>query len=225
VKGVAKIAARVVKAYELATQPFRKKMRRAEIKLKYRLQGKKDIIIESGARRVLGTSYVKKLIVPGSVDPTIRNFKVLHPKGWEEDKPWVPHVLPLQIILLGDVALVAVPAEPTTIAAERIRKVIEGILLPKGIHRVIMAPYANAYCGYITTYEEYQHQFYEGGHTVFGEWTLAAFQTKFKQLAEEMVKRADARELQDEVHPPEFSAAEINRRIHGGEPMQSDLHV
>jgi hypothetical protein len=32
------------------------------------------------------------------------------------------------------------------------------------------------------------------------------------------------RELYDDEHPPLFSAAEINRRIHGGEPMQSDLH-
>jgi neutral ceramidase len=225
VKAASNFLSDVVKAYEFATLPFRKKVRKAEIRQKYRLQGKKKILIEAGARKILGTSHVKALIVPAFADPTIGYLKVLHPKGWEEDKPWVPHILPLQILLLGDIALVAIPAEPTTIAAQRIRKVIEDILLPKGIHQVIIAPYANAYCGYITTNEEYQHQMYEGGHTVFGQWTLAAFQTKFKQLAMEMVKKVDVRELMDDARPPEFTAAELNKRIHGGVPMQSDLHV
>jgi neutral ceramidase len=225
VKGVATIASKVVKAYEKATMPFRKKVRKAELRQKYRLQGKKAIMFETGARKVLGTSHVKKLIIPAFADPTIRYLKTLHPRGWEEDKPWVPHVLPLQILVIGDLALVAVPAEPTTIAGERIRKVVESVLLPKGIHRVLVTPYANAYCGYITTYEEYQHQFYEGGHTVYGHWTLAAFETKYKQLAQEMIKKVENRELVDEERPPEFTAEEINRRIHGGKPMQSDQHV
>ena len=42
--------------------------------------------------------------------------------------------------------------------------------------------------GYVTTYEEYQEQAYEGGHTIFGQWTLAAFQTQFSSLAREMLK-------------------------------------
>jgi neutral ceramidase len=216
VKGLAKVAATVVKVYEHATLRFRKKARRQEIKQKYRLQGKKTIIVESGIRKVLGTGDVKNLIVPGFADPTIRNFKVLHPKGWKEDKPWTPHVLPLQILVIGDLALVAIPGEPTTIAGQRIRKVVEDVLISKGIHKVLITSYANAYCGYITTHEEYQHQFYEGGHTVYGHWTLAAFQTKFKQLALEMVKKGDYRELQDEVHPPEFTNDELDRRTYKG---------
>ena len=41
---------------------------------------------------------------------------------------------------------------------------------------------------YVTTREEYQQQAYEGGHTIFGQWTLAAFQTRFAHLAEEFCK-------------------------------------
>ena len=191
---------------------LRKKAKRKAIRQKYSLQGPKAIIIESGERRVLGTSDVKNLIVPAFADPTIRNLKTLHPQGWDEDKPWTPHVLPLQILVLGEIALVAVPAEPTTIAAQRIRKVVEDALMPKGIRKVIIAPYANAYCGYITTHEEYQHQLYEGGHTVFGKWTLAAFQTKYKLLAEEMAKKVNYRQLSHEAEPPEFSQEELQRR-------------
>lgn len=217
VKAVAHIASAVVKGYEFATFPFRKKASKLEIRQKYRLQGKKSIIVEAGNRKVLGTSHVKNLIVPGFADPTIKYFKVLHPKGWEENKPWTPHILPLQILVLGDVAMVAIPGEPTTVAAKRIRTVIEDTLKPRGIHQVLILPYANDYCGYITTYEEYQHQCYEGGHTVYGHWTLAAFQTKFKQLAQEMVKKVDYRELEGDGLPPEFSAEELNRRTHGAQ--------
>lgn len=212
VQMVAKAMVKLVKLYEFATLPFRKKQNRLELRHKYRVQGKKNIMIEAGARRMLGTSHIKKLVIPGFADPTIRNFKVLHPKGWQEDKPWIPHVLPLQILVLGDLAFVAIPAEPTTIAARRIKEVIETILKPKGIHEVIIAPYANAYCGYITTHEEYQVQAYEGGHTVFGEWTLAAFQTKFKELATELVKKSDSRAFSDDVRPPKFSKEELGRR-------------
>ena len=49
---------------------------------------------------------------------------------------------------------------------------------------VILSPYANAFSGYITTQEEYQTQYYEGGHTIFGQWTLAAHQTQFDKVAE-----------------------------------------
>lgn len=203
---------RLVRFYELATNRLRSKEKQLAIIQKYRIQGPKDIIVESGERRVLGTSDIKNLVVPGFADPTIRNLKALHPQGWDEDKPWVPHILPLQILILGDIALVAVPAEPTTIAAQRIRKVVEASLLPQGIHQVIIAPYANSYCGYITTFEEYQHQCYEGGHTVFGQWTLAAFQTKFKQLADEMAKKAHFREFLHDAEPPEFSPEELHRR-------------
>jgi neutral ceramidase len=208
----AKRIARMVKMYELATNRFRTVPNRKAIRLKYRVQGPKDIVIESGERRILGTSDVKNFIVPGFVDPTIRNIKALHPQGWDEDKPWTPHVLPLQILILGEIAFVGIPAEPTTMAGQRIRKVVESSLLDKGIRKVVIAPYANAYCGYITTFEEYQHQCYEGGHTVFGQWSLAAFQTKYKQLADEMAKTAHFREFLHDELPPEFTKEEIERR-------------
>ena len=77
---------------------------------------------------------------------------------------------------------------------------------------MILSPYANAYSGYITTFEEYQVQCYEGGHTVFGEWTLAAFQTKFKELANEMLKKEPERNLDTTTKPVEFSEEELKKR-------------
>jgi neutral ceramidase len=95
-----------------------------------------------------------------------------------------------------------------------LRKVAEEALQPHGIRHVIISPYANSYCGYITTREEYQVQAYEGGHTVFGKWTLAAFQTKLRSLAREMVKKRESRQLADEERPPEFTPEELQRRTY-----------
>ncbi len=44
-------------------------------------------------------------------------------------------------------------------------------------------------------YEEYQQQAYEGGHTLFGQWTLAACQSKFKVLAEQLLLEKNKRQL------------------------------
>ena len=66
----------------------------------------------------------------------------------------------------------------------------------------MLSPYANSYAGYITTYEEYRLQLYEGGHTLFGKWTLAAYQMKFKQMAQELLKSPEDRNkvsLQPEI--------------------------
>ena len=51
------------------------------------------------------------------------------------------------------------------------------------MRQVLLCTYANDYMGYVTTNEEYQEQCYEGGHTIFGQWTLAAFQTRLTTLA------------------------------------------
>jgi neutral ceramidase len=210
----AKFMAFWVKRYEKFTTLFKAKHLRRRLKQKYKAQGKKVILVEAGERKVLGTSWVKGLIVPGFADPTIRYFKRLHPRGSDEDKPWVPHILPLQIVILGDLALVGIPAETTTIAGQRLRKVVEAELEEIGVKNVVLTPYANSYCGYITTYEEYQVQAYEGGHTVYGHWTLAAFQTQLRKLSREMAKKSDVRALTDDERPPVFSQEELQRRAY-----------
>ncbi|MCB1658819.1 MAG: neutral/alkaline non-lysosomal ceramidase N-terminal domain-containing protein, partial [Pseudomonadales bacterium] len=61
--------------------------------------------------------------------------------------------------------------------------------------------YCNDYMGYVTTYEEYQQQAYEGGHTIYGQWTLAAFQTCFAKLAEQFALPADQRQYDQHTQP------------------------
>lgn len=98
--------------------------------------------------------------------------------------PWTPEVLPVQLIRIGTLAFIAVPAEFTTMSGRRLRETVAKILEPSGVEHVILTGYANAYSGYVTTREEYQIQHYEGASTHFGEWTLAAYQQEFAGLAE-----------------------------------------
>lgn len=201
-----------IKVYEMLRQPFVNNQEQERIHTKYKVQGVKKILMESGERRMLGTWNVKRLVIPDWADPSIKVFKEQHRKGALEEKPWTPQVLPLQIVILGNIALATIPGEITTIAAQRLEKTILDVLKERGVEEVILNSYANSYCGYITTYEEYQQQCYEGGHTVFGEYTLAAFQSKYQDLAKEMLKKPDLRKVKSEVHPVKFTPEELSLR-------------
>ena len=116
------------------------------------------------------------------VDPLLAELHRQAKVGALSESAMVPTVLPLQIIRIGTVALVCCPGEFTTTAGRRLLKTIEKNLQGQGYAQVLICTYCNEYMGYVTTREEYQQQAYEGGHTVFGQWTLAAFQThEFRQ--------------------------------------------
>ncbi len=212
VGSLARTLIRAQKAYELASAPFKPKDKADRIYEKYHVHGPKDILIEADERRILGTRDVKNLVVPAWADPAIGQFKKFHANGSLGDKPWIPQVLPLQIIILGNLALVGIPAEITTIAGQRLEDMLLQILADRGVTEVVCSTYTNGYCGYITTYEEYQLQLYEGGHTVFGQHFLGAIQTKFKGLALELLKPRNERNFVDDGRPAMFTAEELGLR-------------
>jgi neutral ceramidase len=203
--------AAVVKVYEYALAKFKNEKFKNAVYRKYKTQGKKDVMIETHARRIFGTKHINRLVMPGWTDPSVASIKYFFEKVGYKDKPWTAKILPLQIVTLGDIALASFPFEITTIAAKRLRKSLEETLKARGIRQVILVPYANGYSGYITTHEEYQVQMYEGGHTVFGEWTLAALQTKFDQLAKAMLVPKHDRVIKHDDMPPDFTEDELNQ--------------
>ncbi|MCY1074344.1 neutral/alkaline ceramidase [Archangium lansingense] len=103
--------------------------------------------------------------------------------GTMQPYPWTPEALPLQVVKLGNVALVALPFEPTTMAGRRVRQQVLAQLSSVGVNQVLIAGLANAYAGYLATREEYAKQDYEGASTHFGPWTLAAVQQEVDRLA------------------------------------------
>uniref|UniRef100_A0A1D1ZYS6 Neutral/alkaline non-lysosomal ceramidase N-terminal domain-containing protein n=1 Tax=Auxenochlorella protothecoides TaxID=3075 RepID=A0A1D1ZYS6_AUXPR len=66
---------------------------------------------------------------------------------------------------------------------------------------VVIAGLTNTYASYVTTFEEYQAQRYEGGFTLFGPNTLDAYIQEFKSLAKDMVDGAPLN-TEDQPRPP-----------------------
>jgi len=154
-----------------------------DINWKYEAQGAKRIALETGARKLFGTKNIKNFIIPGFADDLIRNMKTFDSRGALSEFSWTPQILPIQIIRLGSIAICGFPFEITTVSSWRLRKTLSEVFAGSDIQEIILCPYANAYSGYITTYEEYQVQDYEAGHCVFGQWALGALQQEFTKLA------------------------------------------
>ena len=184
---------------EAATQAF------------YTAQGNKDVLLHAGKHQILGQS-LKSLKVPGWLDPVVAELKHQVQAGAMVDSPLVPTVLPLQLIALGQLGIIACPGEFTTVAGQRLLQGLAPILAERGITRLAIMTYCNDYMGYVTTQEEYQEQAYEGGHTLYGQWTLAAFQTCFEQLAREFIKPRHERKHDQIRRPQPVPPEELRRR-------------
>lgn len=154
----------------------------------YESQYPKAVVIELGKGRVMTYKKIRHLPVPNFVDVAVKYVKQIDKMGYTHPTPWIAQNLPLQIFIIGQLAIVGIPAEITSMAGNRLRQSVAQRLKERGVDTVILAPYANGYAGYITTYEEYQEQAYEGGHTLFGKWTLGAYQSHFDTLAEELLR-------------------------------------
>jgi neutral ceramidase len=102
--------------------------------------------------------------------------------------PAVPHVLPVQLLRIGTVAVPGIPGELTTMAGRRLRATVLDAMSSAGVKYVALGTYANDYAQYITTPEEYSAQHYEGASTLYGPATLAAFRQTARHLATAMVQ-------------------------------------
>jgi neutral ceramidase len=117
-----------------------------------------------------------------------------------------PDIVPIQIVKLGQFYLVAVPGEVTIVAGLRLRRTVaQELNVP--LENVLIQGYSNAYSQYVTTPEEYQLQQYEGGSTLFGKYTLPAYQQEFAGLAKAL--RAGT-PVAAGTHPPTPATAELN---------------
>ena len=96
--------------------------------------------------------------------------------------PLQSQIRSITIVRIGQVAILALPAEVTTMAGRRLRDTVQAHLGDWATH-VILAGYSNGYAGYVTTPEEYLLQQYEAGHTLHGRWTLPAYQQVAAELA------------------------------------------
>ncbi|XP_056627837.1 neutral ceramidase [Triplophysa dalaica] len=119
--------------------------------------------------------------------------------------PWHPTIVDVQIITIGSFAVVAVPGEFTTMSGRRIREAVKQELDqgPFTNTEVVVAGLCNIYTHYITTYEEYQIQRYEGASTIFGPHTLSAYIQRYRGLSR-AIAQGTTGELPKGPEPPFF---------------------
>ncbi|XP_017579289.1 neutral ceramidase [Pygocentrus nattereri] len=121
--------------------------------------------------------------------------------------PWHPAIVDVQIITIGSVAIVAVPGEATTMSGRRIREAVKQELEMHNSFtntEVVITGLCNIYTHYITTFEEYQVQRYEGASTIYGPHTLSAYIQHFRGLAKAIVE-GKVGELPKGPEPPFFT--------------------
>jgi neutral ceramidase len=124
---------------------------------------------------------------------------------------WLPNILPVQLVQIGHVAIVALPAEFTTMAGHRVRKQLEKSMEKYGVKAVIFAGYANGYSSYVTTEEEYALQHYEGASTLFGPKTLRAYQKVLAGISRDFDQPNPAETVFPElVEPNKVASANLN---------------
>lgn len=111
----------------------------------------------------------------------------------KEPYDWAPSILPVQILRIGQMVILSVPGEFTTMAGRRLRDAVKKVLTSgsskefgSNVH-VVIAGLTNTYSQYVTTFEEYQIQRYEGASTLYGPHTLSAYIQEFQKLAAALI--------------------------------------
>lgn len=171
------------------------------------VQGKKVTVVGAGVREIFETGKMSQLVFPGSIHPVIGTLKRWAKNPALRERPFTPQILPVQLARIGSVALAAVPAEFTTVAGMRLRKLLEQLLGTAGTERVVIQGYANGFSSYVTTPEEYVCQKYEGGCTLFGRWTLPAYLTVFRAMTGRFLRGEAPTPLTPDEPSPEFWSA------------------
>ncbi|KAH9915508.1 Neutral/alkaline nonlysosomal ceramidase [Fomitopsis serialis] len=104
----------------------------------------------------------------------------------EKPYAWSPSTVDIQILRVGNLVMLIIPGEMTTMAGRRIREAIRANLIASGVigedAYVVVAGPANTYAHYVTTQEEYSVQRYEGASTIFGPHTLDAYIHEYGKL-------------------------------------------
>jgi len=130
---------------------------------------------------------------------------------------WSPSTVDIQIFRVGNLVILVIPGELTTMAGRRLRNAIRARLIADGIigndAYVVIAGPANTYAHYVTTIEEYGVQRYEGASTLFGRFTLDAYINKYSSLLSYLADNAPAGKVPpSDPAPPDLTSAAISFR-------------
>ncbi|KAL1940348.1 hypothetical protein VTO73DRAFT_8920 [Trametes versicolor] len=124
---------------------------------------------------------------------------------------WSPSTVDIQMLRVGQLVILAIPGELTTMSGRRIRQAVRAKLISEGIvgddAYVVIAGPANTYAHYVATPEEYTVQRYEGASTIFGKWTLDSYIDKYSSLVSFLSPSATGQPASDPAPPEQTSKA------------------
>ena len=122
-------------------------------------------------------------------------FKYLQPLFEPTDS--FPNTVLFQLIKINDTLVMPLPFEVTTESGRRMAKRVsdEFATFGKNIKHTWVAGNANGYFGYTTTQEEYARQNYEGGHTLYGQYSTPYLAAQLGKLAKDMNTQEQVLEL------------------------------
>jgi len=99
----------------------------------------------------------------------------------------ISQAVPFTVLRIGDGLLATVPAEPTVGVGKLIRAALQAAVAGSGIRHVDIVGYAGDYLNYFTTPREYEQQAYEGGFTMYGEYSSLILRDTLAELAKDLV--------------------------------------
>ncbi|RPD72229.1 Neutral/alkaline nonlysosomal ceramidase [Lentinus tigrinus ALCF2SS1-7] len=107
---------------------------------------------------------------------------------------WSPSTVDVQMLRVGNLVMLVMPGELTTMSGRRMREALRARLIAEGVlgedAYVVVAGPANTYAHYVATREEYAVQRYEGASTIFGQYTLEAYIDKYSSLVSYLADNA-----------------------------------
>ncbi|KAK4381314.1 Neutral ceramidase 1 [Sesamum angolense] len=178
----------------------------------------KPVLQQWGLPLLLGNAFwrlVRNLLkTPGKEQNVCQHPKPILLDTGEMKQPydWAPSILPVQILRIGQLVILSVPGEFTTMAGRRLRDAVKTVLTSgdskefgSNIH-VVIAGLTNTYSQYVTTFEEYQIQRYEGASTLYGPHTLSGYIQEFKKLAAALIS---GQSVESGPQPPDL----LNKQI------------
>lgn len=139
----------------------------------------------------------KPILFPvGEISPT--------PSPGNPGQTLEPGTLKVQITVIGNLAIIALPWEVTTMSGRRVRNAVLDVLESAGVDYAVISGLTNGYIHYMTTREEYATQQYEGASTVYGPWTQEAAQQELVRMATQ-IRDGDA--VSSPFEDPTFRSA------------------
>lgn len=129
-----------------------------------------------GNKRHLGFSFLQPLIEP---------------------KDSFPDTVLFQIIRINDMAVLPLPFEVTTESGRRMSAAVKQVFAASDqpLNYAWVSSISNGYFGYTTTPEEYRRQNYEGGHTLYGQYSTPYLTARLAELAQDVNDQGAFQEL------------------------------